>query len=138
MFPNRELPWKEVSQNTSTPTPNTWYGTGMKKNEQLSILKELEKSTAWKLIQDYIQKSIVDAAMQMADGTPMPEAQYQFHRGAMWAAKRHLTLVPSLIAQLENDLLLEMDPATAGKIVEQSALRPGNTKEKLNGKATSN
>jgi len=102
----------------------------MKIDEQIRILKELEASAGWSVLRAYMENAILQAAMDMAEGKPMPEAQYQFTRGAMWAAKRHLTLPSTLLAKLNTELLMTLDPATAGKQATKTSLRPGKTEER--------
>ena len=101
----------------------------MKIDEQIRILKELKASAGWAMLRSYMENAILQAAMDMAEGKPMPEAQYQFTRGAMWAAKRHLSLPDQLLSKLETELLLTTDPATAGKHAHKVSLRPDKQKE---------
>lgn len=97
--------------------------------EQLRILKELEASKGWAIVRDHMNAAIVTAAMQMADGKPMPPEQYNFHRGAMWSAKRTVDIVPDLIRNLQNEIILQSDPAKAGQLSKQVSLRPDANKK---------
>jgi len=101
----------------------------MNVSEKIRILKELKASSGWTMLKTFMEDAILQAAMDMAEGKPMPEAQYQFTRGAMWAAKRHLSLPDQLLSKFETELLLTLDPATAGKIATKGALRPAKHTE---------
>jgi hypothetical protein len=96
---------------------------GMTSEEKMRILKEFKVSKGWLLLKQLMEEAIMAAAMDMAEGKPMPEEQYNFTRGAMWAAKRHLTLPDELIKQLENELLMSTDSATAEQQAKKVSLR---------------
>lgn len=104
--------------------------TRMTLEDQLTILKELEASKGWSLLAHFMEESIVDAAMSMANGTPMPPEQFNFHRGAMWSAKKLIELPKTLRLQLENKLLLsQADLQRAEKLSQKVSLRPDTTKK---------
>lgn len=99
-------------------------------DEEIRILKELQSSAGWNILRRYMESAVLRAAMDMANGQPMPPEQYQFWRGAMWAAKRHISLPEELTRQLELEVLLSKDPAaTAANNSSTVPLRPDITKE---------
>ena len=99
--------------------------------EQLSIIKELEASKGWAIIRHYMEKSLLDAAMQMAEGAPMQPEQFNFHRGAMWAAKKTIDLPSSLRTKLETELVLSSKD-NAEKLSRKVSLRPDIEKKETN------
>jgi len=102
----------------------------MTKEEELRHLKDLIASKGWGILLAKMQQSITDAAFQFADFRPMNSQEVDFRRGAMWAAKQLMILPQVVTTQLENDIILSQDPASAESNASKRALRPPQPKEK--------
>ena len=87
------------------------------KQKQIAIDAML-KSKGWQVIQEEMEKSILQAAYQLCDGPAMPIEEVHFRRGSMWAARKFVDL-PSVVSQVLNNNVL-MDAANRGELKESA------------------
>ena len=76
------------------------------------------KSKGWAVIQEEIEKSILQAAFQLCDGPAMSIEEVHFRRGSMWAARKFIDL-PEVVSQILNNNIL-MDAAHLGELKESA------------------
>jgi len=87
------------------------------KQKQVAIDAML-KSKGWQVIQEEMEKSILQAAYQLCDGPAMTIEDVHFRRGSMWAARKFVEL-PSVVSQVLNNNIL-MDAANRGELKESA------------------
>ena len=87
------------------------------KQKQVAIDAML-KSKGWQVIKDEMEKSILQAAYQLCDGSAMTIEDVHFRRGSMWAARKFVDL-PSVVSQVLNNNIL-MDAANRGELKESA------------------
>ena len=87
------------------------------KQKQVAVDTML-KSKGWQVIQEEMEKSILQAAFQLCDGPAMPIDEVHFRRGSMWAARKFVDL-PSVVSQVLNNNIL-MDAANRGELKESA------------------
>jgi hypothetical protein len=79
----------------------------MTTEERLHNLVDLEGHPGFQDVITIIKSEVYQAAFNMADNTSLSPDQYHFQRGAMWAGRRLIEVVPKIRLLLENELLLE-------------------------------
>lgn len=72
----------------------------------LDELRKLRNSRGWALVAEQMHADVMSASYALADEPNMPEAEMHFRRGAIRAARNHLTLLDVLITTKENEVLL--------------------------------
>jgi hypothetical protein len=72
----------------------------------LDELRKLQGSRGYALLTEAFHADVLSASYALADEPNMPDAEMHFRRGAIRAARTHLTLLDTLIVQKENELLL--------------------------------
>jgi len=87
------------------------------KQKQVAVDTML-KSKGWAVIQEEIEKSILQAAFQLCDGPAMSIEEVHFRRGSMWAARKFIDL-PEVVSQILNNNIL-MDAAHLGELKESA------------------
>tara|TARA_B100000780_G_scaffold146758_1_gene102526 strand:+ start:307 stop:552 length:246 start_codon:yes stop_codon:yes gene_type:complete len=76
------------------------------------------KSKGWQVVQEEMEKSILQAAYQLCDGPAMSIEEVHFRRGSMWAARKFIDL-PEVVSQILNNNIL-MDAAHLGELKESA------------------
>tara|TARA_R100000935_G_scaffold13343_1_gene26776 strand:+ start:271 stop:552 length:282 start_codon:yes stop_codon:yes gene_type:complete len=87
------------------------------KQRQVAIDTML-KSKGWQVVQEEMEKSILQAAYQLCDGPAMSIEEVHFRRGSMWAARKFIDL-PEVVSQILNNNIL-MDAAHLGELKESA------------------
>jgi|TARA_R110002074_G_scaffold326354_1_gene496674 hypothetical protein len=87
------------------------------KQKQVAVDTML-KSKGWAVIQEEMEKSILQAAFQLCDGPAMPIDEVHFRRGSMWAARK-FTDLPTVVSQILNNNIL-MDAANRGELKQDA------------------
>ena len=73
---------------------------------KITNLKKLKDSPGWESLKQTMESEILRAAFALAENAPITPDQYNFQRGAMWAAKRLLDLPERLIQIYESEATL--------------------------------
>jgi len=75
--------------------------------ERLHNLEDLLTHPGWLDYETTIRDAVIQAALNLADNKPITIEQLHTQRGALWAGKQLIEVVPILIQQLKNEVLLE-------------------------------
>lgn len=78
----------------------------MTNSEKLKELQALRSSRGWVMWQEVLRADIMNAALAMGDNPNMPESEMHFRRGAIYAARSHITALDMLISNLEAEELM--------------------------------
>ena len=73
---------------------------------KLKAVETVFKSRGWAVIHEIMEDDIVAAAMVIADNPQMSIDEINYRRGAIWAAKRLLSLPERLKQHLMADIAL--------------------------------
>ena len=74
----------------------------------LALLDDLEKHEGWIYIQDTMKEEVISAAMKLADNPNQTEKITDYQRGAIWAGRQLLEILPKLRVRLQNEILVEV------------------------------
>jgi hypothetical protein len=85
------------------------------KKHIIKILKELQDHAGWQYLRDEVmQNDILKAALDMAENKPITSDEFNFKRGAMFAAKGFADMPEQVINQLSQEIVFD-DALAASK-----------------------
>lgn len=94
----------------------------MTKKQKADAIQKLLDSEGWKVLQEQMEASILQAAFQLVEQRNTPIEDIHFRRGSMWAARKFLDLPSQIKSILDNDLL--MDAAIKAESQTKGATAP--------------
>lgn len=74
---------------------------------KLRQLRQLSKSTGWKLLEEIMREEIVSLALQTAKNPKMTSEEASFYAGCLQAAENLLNIIPNMEAKLLGEAHLQ-------------------------------